>query len=259
MKNITITICLSLISFLCQSKIPYNKCSEKPRFQRYYDGYNYTQDKIFIETGFTNSHFISPSDIKLLKNADVIAVDLVFSNYPNGGIYEPLNKARLKSLDRAMPFLDDNPNINWRLIAVGKNLSENSAKSLFHGFVITYRTKSTMKSILLESKSLSSLNLEEGSKKSTSYINNMFTKVFERNKWENSAIACDITGSMSPYLSQMMVWLSLTSIDQEKASFLFFNDGDRTPNSLKVIGATGGFYKCRGGKDFKKIVSTIQK
>jgi len=87
----------------------------------------------------------------------------------------------------------------------------------------------------------------------------MFTKIFKRKKWSNSAFACDITGSMSPYLSQLVIWLSLTDLDQEKASFLFFNDGDMTPDSKKIIGQTGGLYSCVGGKDFKKIISTMKK
>ncbi len=244
---------------IAQASIPYEKCHQKPKFQRFYDGYSYTADKIFIETGFTNSNFISQKDIKLLKNSDIIAIDLVFSNYPDGGIYEPLNKARLKSLEHTMPFIATNDFIKWRFIAVGKNLTENSAKSLFHGFVITYRKKASMKSIALESKSLSILNLSNYTKKSPEYVNNIFTKVFNRKKWENSVFACDITGSMSPYLQQLVIWLSLTDINQEKSKYLFFNDGDLTLDENKIIGKTGGFYSCSGGKDFEKIIKTMQK
>jgi hypothetical protein len=258
MKRTLLITFLILLNFNSFSEIPYYKCSEKPRFQKFYDGYMFPQDKIFIETGFTNSQLISPGDIRLLKNSDIIAVDLVFSNYPYGGIYEPLNRSRLKSLERALPFLKDDSNVDWRFIAVGKNLSENSAKSLFHGFVITYRKKATMKSMILESNALSDVSSIKFTKKSTEYLNNMFTKIFERKKWSNSVFACDITGSMSPYLSQLLIWLSLTSIDQEKAYFLFFNDGNMTPDKSKVIGHTGGFYNCIGGKDFKKITETMQ-
>jgi hypothetical protein len=250
---------LTLICNLSFSSIPYEKCHQRPRFQRFYDGYLYTADKMFIETGFTNSNLISQRDIKLLKNADIIAIDLVFSNYPNGGIYEPLNKARLKSLESAMPFIAKNDYIKWRFIAVGKNLTLSAAKSLFHGFVITYRKKPSMKSILLESKSLSMLNLADFTKKSPEYINNTFTKIFNRKKWENSIFASDITGSMSPYLQQLVIWLSLTDINQEKSKYLFFNDGNLTPDKDKIIGNTGGFYSCVGGRDFEKIIKTMQK
>jgi len=258
MKSIIVLVSLLIVN-LSYTAIPYEKCHQRPKFQRFYDGYAYTADKMFIETGFTNSNFISQKDIRLLKNSDIIAIDLVFSNYPEGGIYEPLNKARLKSLEHAMPFVAKNDFIKWRFIAVGKNLTENSAKSLFHGFVITYRKKASMKSIALESKSLSMLKLSDYNKKSPEYINNTFTKIFNRKKWENSVFACDITGSMSPYLSQLIIWLSLTDLNQEKSKFLFFNDGDLTPDKEKVIGSTGGFYSCVGGKEFDKIIKTMQK
>ena len=55
-------------------------------------------------------------------------------------------------------------------------------KSLFHGFVITYRKNATMKTMLLESTSLSSLSLKILTKRSPKYLNNIFTKVFERKK-----------------------------------------------------------------------------
>ena len=250
--------CLALFSFNLLAGVPFDKCSEKPRFQKFYDGYMFPQDKIFIETGFTNSQLISPKDIKLLKNSDIIAIDLVFSNYPCGGIYEPLNTSRLKSLERALPFLKTDNTISWRFIAVGKNLTENSAKSLFHGFVITYRKKASMRLMREESSALSSIDFSKITVKSKVYTNNMFTKIFERKKWSNTAFACDITGSMSPYLAQLVTWLSLTKIDQDKASFLFFNDGDLTLDKNKVIGSTGGFYSCAGGKDFKRIIKTMQ-
>lgn len=258
MKKILLITVFSLVSYISISEVPYHRCSEKPRFQKFYDGYMFPQDKLFIETGFTNSQLISPRDIKLLKNSDIIAIDLVFSNYPNGGIYEPLNRSRLKSLERALPFLKKENKIDWRFIAVGKNLNESSAKSLFHGFVITYRKKPTRESMILEAKTLTDIGLTKITSRSPKYIHNTFTKIFERKKWSNSVFACDVTGSMSPYLAQLITWLSLTKIDQEKAAFLFFNDGDMTPDKRKIIGSTGGLYNCVGGKDFNKIISTMQ-
>ena len=59
-------------------------------------------------------------------------------------------------------------------------------------------------------------------------------------------------------MSQLLIWLSLTSIDQVNASFLFFNDGDLTPDKDKIIGNTGGFYNCIEGEYFNKIIKTIQ-
>jgi hypothetical protein len=67
--------------------------------------------------------------------------------------------------------------------------------------------------------------------------------VLNRNKdWNKMLINCDLTGSMSPYSTQLLVWHRL-NIDKNKVQhFVFFNDGDMTPDNKKVAGNTGGIY-----------------
>lgn len=69
--------------------------------------------------------------------------------------------------------------------------------------------------------------------------------VLDRNKWNDMAIVCDLTGSMSPYSAQLFVWLRLNTSNDRVKQFVFFNDGDRTPDNKKVIGKTGGIYDIR--------------
>jgi hypothetical protein len=72
---------------------------------------------------------------------------------------------------------------------------------------------------------------------------NVVLKVLERNKhWKNKLVVCDLTGSMSPYASQLAEWYALNHMKEQNLQFVFFNDGDNKPNSSKVIGNTGGIY-----------------
>ena len=57
-------------------------------------------------------------------------------------------------------------------------------------------------------------------------------------------IIADVTGSMYPYMKQVMNWWQLNFQREEKMQIVFFNDGDTTPDNQKVIGRTGGIYYC---------------
>ncbi len=78
------------------------------------------------------------------------------------------------------------------------------------------------------------------------YIPNLPIKgledVFNRNKWLNMSVCVDVTGSMSPYTAQLLVWLKLTSNIEKTEQFVFFNDGDRKLDNQKKIGSTNGVY-----------------
>ncbi|MBS1646739.1 MAG: hypothetical protein JST67_05315 [Bacteroidetes bacterium] len=66
-------------------------------------------------------------------------------------------------------------------------------------------------------------------------------KTFQRNKWKHATVVCDFTGSMAPYIAQTLIWYKLTFQTKDISEFVFFNDGDETPNYKKKIGKTGGF------------------
>lgn len=50
---------------------------------------------------------------------------------------------------------------------------------------------------------------------------------------------------MSPYTIQLIAWFKLVTKKNNEISFLFFNDGNLTPDSSKIIGKTGGLYYKR--------------
>lgn len=64
------------------------------------------------------------------------------------------------------------------------------------------------------------------------------TAAFERNNWENEAIVMDVTGSMSAYSAQLLMWLKLRT--RTKVDLVIFNDGNGQYDGLKRVGETGG-------------------
>ncbi|WP_291726930.1 hypothetical protein [Bernardetia sp.] len=73
--------------------------------------------------------------------------------------------------------------------------------------------------------------------------------VFNRNpEWKRKLIVLDVTGSMYPYIEQVKYWYSLNYTLDSEIEFVLFNDGNKTPDSNKKIGKTGGIYQCTSCK-----------
>lgn len=78
-----------------------------------------------------------------------------------------------------------------------------------------------------------------------------------RERWKHKVVVTDLTGSMSPYMDQVVLWHALQLVQGEDNRYVFFNDGDRTPDSDKIIGQTGGLYYTEQA-DMEKLLSTMQ-
>jgi hypothetical protein len=82
------------------------------------------------------------------------------------------------------------------------------------------------------------------------------TKTLNRNKWANMMVCADVTGSMSPYIIQLLLWLKLNANDRSLNSFVAFNDGDDKPDKKKKIGKTGGIYSTRSWQ-YKDVAGVV--
>jgi len=70
-------------------------------------------------------------------------------------------------------------------------------------------------------------------------------KVFKRNPhWKDKLIVTDITGSMYPYVGQVLLWFKLNYLNEKATKLAFFNDGDQKDELEKEIGKAGGIYYC---------------
>ena len=63
-----------------------------------------------------------------------------------------------------------------------------------------------------------------------------------RERWKHKVVVTDLTGSMSPYMDQVVLWHALQLVQGEENRYVFFNDGDAKPDNQKPIGQTGGIY-----------------
>jgi antitoxin component YwqK of YwqJK toxin-antitoxin module len=82
--------------------------------------------------------------------------------------------------------------------------------------------------------------------------------VFKRNKeWKKVLLVVDMTGSMFPYIGQMLVWYKQTYEDGKVKYYVLFNDGDNLPDEKKVIGRTGGIHPFEA-KDYRKLKKDVE-
>jgi len=81
------------------------------------------------------------------------------------------------------------------------------------------------------------------------HLDSTVMKALERNRqWDSILFVQDVTGSMSPYYLQLLVWNRLNFPKALSRDFIFFNDGDNKPDDKKVIGSTGGIYYVKAEK-----------
>jgi hypothetical protein len=80
-----------------------------------------------------------------------------------------------------------------------------------------------------------------------------------RELWANKVVVSDLTGSMYPYMDQILLWHALALVPGENNRYVFFNDGDSKPTSAKRIGATGGIYTCeeREMETIMRVMKTV--
>jgi hypothetical protein len=78
------------------------------------------------------------------------------------------------------------------------------------------------------------------------------SKVMSRHPdWNKRVVVADVTGSMAPYTLDLLTWLQLSTLQEEK-TFVFFNDGNDAPDNKKIVGSTGGLYDVKTN-DFARI------
>ncbi|GAA4348971.1 hypothetical protein GCM10023185_05390 [Hymenobacter saemangeumensis] len=82
------------------------------------------------------------------------------------------------------------------------------------------------------------------------------SKVMSRHpEWNKRVVVADVTGSMLPYTLDLLTWLQLSTMQEEK-TFVFFNDGNDASDKHKPIGSTGGLYDIKTA-DFAQVKAKV--
>lgn len=95
---------------------------------------------------------------------------------------------------------------------------------------------------------------EEKRKTVLAVLNRMAPKI------PSGIVVTDVTGSMYPYMEQVLVWHALNFMEGKTSKYVFFNDGDQKPDGSKVVGKTGGIYFSQGAfKDLATVIDGLVK
>ncbi len=222
---------------------------------------------LVLNMSYGNNELISETDRKLLAEAQVVSIDLVFTDFPKGQDLKALNRSRIEKIQRIKKELVSDANIQWRVIRQTACTNEAEAKVLFHGVVIHYRPPQNKETVKVDIAYLEQLpstgdSLKALVSKERPYglkmTDTTVIAALSRNKqWKDMLIVCDMTGSMSPYSAQLLVWFQLKMKDKRVRQVVFFNDGDNKTESAKVVGKIGGIYMAKANT-YEEILTAAQ-
>ncbi len=208
---------------------------------------------IVINMQYGESEVISTSDRKALRNAEIIQVDVVFSDFPKEYDMTALNRKRIMVIQQLRKDAISNPHISWKLIRQMRCKNSAEAKTLFHGIVVHYREGQSEETTKHDVSILNNYLPESGTTDTQmTFVDSTVHKVLTRNKWNQIVVVSDLTGSMAPHVAQLILWFKLNELKDRVRHVTFFNDGDMTPDAHKKAGEVGGIYHYEGG-DYEGI------
>ncbi len=290
--------------------------------------------RLKLKMDFNSPEITNQRDISILKDAGILKVELYYTAFQISETFSQpkLNRERIQNLKKIFPDLFNQSFVVWEFKAQNDCKTEEEAREYFHGFIITYKPKTSKedtrkeivgiskmmksdslgydsvytvykkrvrkknvktgyylpvskrkaeKGITYEKKSVFKRRVQFAIKVDTVRVGKQYHK-FIRNKdamsfvkrnlndstvfsvlrrhsnWNEITIVCDVTGSMAPYTTQLLLWYKLNCIGNKINYFTFFNDGDNKPDRKKKIGSTGGIYNIPAG-NYDAVEKTIQK
>ncbi len=251
-KNFFLSLLLIIIPFINQAQVDVQIITEKidtVEIQKYkFSGLGRKQ--AFIRMGYSDYKIKNPKIFKLLKTKKIQSIELLFTDYPEGAEMSKLNEKRFISLYLHFPEVFDNTDINWTLVKQ-TDANHRNVYSFYHGFAVTWGDKLFTKRATRERKHLEDVIAGKKEVEDSTVL-----KVMDRNKhWKNMLIIGDFTGSMTPYIAEVLLWHKLNLKRKNVNGFVFFNDGDSTSNFNKKIGKTGGLYPAEA-KNFRQVLET---
>jgi len=238
MKKLTgIIIFVLLLNYIAiaQVNLKINVKTDTTKVKKYKHIYG-KQKQIFLKMSYGSYHIFNKKQINKLKDKNIKKVQLIYTTYPKDINTSVLNKKRLVSLYLLEPQIFNNASIKWEFVEQTGANSKN-VYNYFHGFIITY-SKNRMYVAAKEQKQKFRKIIQGKAPIKDSTV----LKIFDRNKWNNMLIVCDLTSSMYPYIGELLLWYHLNIKKQNKSAFVFFNDGDLKPDKTKILGETGGIY-----------------
>lgn len=207
-----------------------------------------------IVMDYASSEIENPGVDSVWQTMDVKRVDLVFTRYP-----KEYDKWIIGAVDLSLARLQAARDLDSTLFAEGVELhfmiqtdcdSRDAAKEMFHGLVVYYDEPSplltmeeevapeTMEKLDYRIKQVAEIIYQEDELEDSTAL----TILQRHSDWDQMLVVMDWTGSMYDYGASVLLWHRLNLHRASVRRFVFFNDGDDTPNYEKKIGETGGIY-----------------
>lgn len=182
------------------------------------------------------------------RSLDIVAIDLVYTEYPEGQDLTELNRKRVIELFMHVPNAFNKNFIHWRFIRQTGCKKASELHRYFHGFVIYYRALPDLQD---EQRFITGI-IDRRIRMDDSTL----FRVFKRNReWKDMVAVMDVTGSMSPYTAQMLLWLKLNSSLQTAKHIVFFNDDEERSNDQSAALDTNGIWSVES-TNFGKVFRT---
>ncbi|MES1225235.1 MAG: hypothetical protein ABUT20_57665, partial [Bacteroidota bacterium] len=197
-------------------------------------------------------HFENVFDIDIKKENYSIFSNNLHLNYPSSKQYEDQLReevARLAKRDSLYKLaVKEEKALMARLDSIARLAAKEKTTRAIEDYPLIESVASLGASSYVTCKFLAERDLAaatKGLKTDPNYFKharNTVCAILNRNKWASKMIVADVTGSMNPYTQQVALWHLLEMMGKERSDYVFFNDGDNTPDNAKVIGKTGGIY-----------------
>lgn len=142
-----ICIILTIIAFIANSQtnrfidsVLANNIVRLPAYQLAKVG----NETLVLQMDFGSSIFIDTIGVYKLQNAQILSVDLLFTDYPTNQNLMALNKRRLQALVDLVPTATLQTHTVWQIIRQLDGKDKASAATMLHGFVVNYRSQETL-------------------------------------------------------------------------------------------------------------------
>ncbi|MBV4360120.1 hypothetical protein [Pinibacter aurantiacus] len=98
-----------------------------------------SNESLLLKMNFGQPDILDTTGIWKLKGAQILSVDLVFTDYPSSQDLKPLNRKRYNNLLNLIPINIHDNIISWQMIRQLDGKDKESSLGLLHGWVINYR------------------------------------------------------------------------------------------------------------------------
>lgn len=110
-----------------------------------------------LHCNYADYTITNPEATVALDGIQVLAIDLVFTDYPSHLSLQELNAKRLRSFFAQLPQLKNNTTVDWQLVRQTDGAEKAVAQELFHGFIVYYRPLQTKAVMEVDSTKLTEM------------------------------------------------------------------------------------------------------